>query len=506
METSFVSKVLIIDDKIEEAMPIMQSLSTRGIYTLYWDGRHDTKPLKPLEGVRLVFLDMRYSHVTDSRSIVSHLFTLMKHSISANNGPFILCVWSKHTNEYFADFKMDLEKHTDVPRPYLITSMEKNQFIKQIIEKNDMHDQIAATLQNNAKTEAIEQVLQILQEQGSMTSERFEIEEDTIDILLHRIDEKLKEMNSLAALLLWEDLVNKSAQTLVNEITLLSELSAHWDNNIKTLIQHLAAANAGKSLGETAKDYITNAFSTLNYMLPDELLNRINRLEIKEEDYEFIKEPTIKEMHNQVEFSITKKNKFTIKKSGSDYISFKTVSEIKDDNPEKEIFKKLHDKYMSITGQSNFRLLCERVIQETVCKPGGLFKVTNSDLFTEVSNSIFKSTGSINTAVNSLIKLDISSACDYAQSKLKKVRSLYGMMVGNENFSQISDTDDIYCTPNILVDGKIVKIVLNFHFLQYDAPNNMKSEDKLLHFRELILTEIKHDLSSFISRVGLINL
>ncbi|REE90628.1 hypothetical protein A8990_106133 [Paenibacillus taihuensis] len=506
MEASFFNKVLIIDDRIEEALPIMQSLSKREIYTLYWDGKVHSKPLKPLEGVRLVFLDMRFSYVTDSRSIVSHLFTLMKHSISINNGPYILCVWSKHTNEYFTDFKMELENHTDVPRPFLITNIEKNQFIERIIEKNEIYEEIAATLEDNKNTEIKEHVLQILQNQGLETSERVDFKDDIIDRLLQHLDEKLKGMNSLAALLMWEDLVNKSTQNLVNEISLLSELDAHWDNNIKTLIQHLAAANAGKSLGETAKAYITNAFSTLNYMLPDALWNQLVQLEINEEDYIFIKEPAIKEMFGQDEYSITKKSKFVVKKSGSaDHISFKSVSDIST-HTDNEILIKLHNKYLTMTGHSNFKLLCESAIKEEASKPGGLYKIENGTSFAEMSSSIFKNSESINSEKNTLIKLDISSACDYAQTKLKRVRSLYGMMVEDSNFLYINETDDIYCTPNILIEGRIVKMVFNFHFVQSESQIDLKNEDKLLHFRELILTEIKNKLSSFVSRVGLINL
>jgi hypothetical protein len=499
------NKVLIIDDMLDESLPIMQSLSKRGVFTLYWDGKFQTKPDYPLEGVRLVFLDMRFSSVGDSRTIVTHLFTLLKDSISINNGPYILCVWSKHTNEYLQDFKEELPKQGHVPQPYLVTNIEKNQFIELISERNVVYDEIASALQDDNVIHIKEEVLQILQVQGLEENQRVQIKDDTSDTLIEHIDSKLKEMNSLATLLIWEELVTKSVKKLVNEISSLSEQGSQWDNNIKTLIQHLAKANAGKSLDETAKGYIVNAFSSLNNMLPDELWNQLTQVEIDEDEYKFIKDPTIKEIYGEDEFSISKSSKFVVKKNGRDFVAFKKVAEL-EEFEDKDICINLYNKYLKITGQSNFKLLCERVAPYEVNKPGSVYKVEDDELCSEICNSIFKNMNTINPSEISLIKLDISSACDYAQNKLKRVRILYGMLITSENFSHILETEDIYCTPDIMVEDKIVKMVFNFHYIFNETQSDMNSQVKFLCFRELLLSEIKQKLSSYISRVGLINL
>lgn len=150
-------------------------------------------------------------------------------------------------------------------------------------------------------------------------------------------------------------------------------------------------------------------------------------------------------------------------------------------------------------------MLCERVTLKGTKKPGGIYKVENPTLLQELTNSIFKNKENIN--INSgLVKLDISSSCDYAQNKLKRVRVLLGIMIEDVYFADINDTDDIYCTPELNIDGKTFKIAFNFHYITNESNNNLIESDKLFSFRELLLTEIKHTLSSYISRVGIINL
>ena len=276
MQENIIDKVFIIDDKYEEVLPVIQALAKKGIPTIYWNGNVDTKPEYPLSGIRLVILDMRFSFVTDSHTINTNLFNLLKNAISYENGPYILFIWSKHDNEYLEDFRADLRKESEIPQPYLIVNMEKNKFMKTISEKNEIYEEIASTLNTANNIEIKKEILDILENVGLSDSiERIKTKENAVEELMDTLDEKLKEANALYILLIWESLVRTSASKLVNDIASFSEFDETWDNNIKTLIQHLALANAGKALGETAKEYIINAMSSLNHMLPDELWNQI---------------------------------------------------------------------------------------------------------------------------------------------------------------------------------------------------------------------------------------
>lgn len=47
--------VVIIDDKIEEAFPLMNALAKRGVPYSYYDGKSKNYPEKTLDNVRIIF-------------------------------------------------------------------------------------------------------------------------------------------------------------------------------------------------------------------------------------------------------------------------------------------------------------------------------------------------------------------------------------------------------------------------------------------------------------------
>lgn len=502
-------KVLIIDDNHEEALPIIEALAIKGVPTIFWNGSFEKKPEVKLKGIRLVFLDMRFSAVTDSRSIITHLFTLLNSSISLENGPYILCMWSKHDNEYLEDFKNEILKSHSLPRPYLIINMEKNNFIQWTHDENEVYLEICATLDSENHLGKKEEILEILRLNNiSEKIETISVVEEATDRVIESLEKKLEENNSLSILLMWENMVNSATKDFVNNIATFTDLSGTWDNNIKTLIQHLAKANAGKLLGDTAREYIVNALYSLNQMLPDELWNQLMKVEIDEEKFNFIKNPYITKEKDNIKYSISKpKSKFIIKKDSLDYFSFKYISELEQKiNLDKDVCRELYDEYLKLLGSGNFKLLCERAVQAELKKPGSVYKIKDVDAINELSKAIFKNSSSISIEDITLVKLDISSSCDYAQNKLKRMRVMPGIMVPDKYFSEINNTDDIYCTPELTINNKIVKIAFNFHFIESEERNFTMDGEKVFIFRELILMEIKQKLSSYISRVGIINL
>ena len=78
------SKVVVIDDQINEALPLIKLLSEKGATTLYYSGVPEEMPDSPLVGVRLVFCDLRFSTTTDSKSIISNILAMLRKIISEN--------------------------------------------------------------------------------------------------------------------------------------------------------------------------------------------------------------------------------------------------------------------------------------------------------------------------------------------------------------------------------------------------------------------------------------
>ncbi|WP_346961569.1 hypothetical protein [Clostridium sp.] len=500
-------RVIIIDDNYKEALPVIGAFAKKGVATIYWNGKIDTKPEEPLEGIRFVFLDMRLSFVTDPRSVIAYLFTLLKSVLSMKNGPYILFIWSKHDNEYLEYFKSELLHDKTVPKPYLIINMEKSNFIETKYQKNEVYYEVAATLSNEEQNEIKDEILDVLRCNNiNETIESISIVEDGVNKLINSLDEKMKQINALSILLMWENIVNVSARNLVNDIANLSEVSGDWDNNIKTLIQNLALANGGKSLEPKTKDYIINALTAFNQMLPDELWNQLIKSSIDEDRFKFINNTSIIKTVSDNTYSIFKQNKkYFVKKNNSDYTSFKNLESIKE-SVDKELCTELYNEYLGLMGKSNFKLLCERNGLGEIKKVGSIYEIEDSELLQELCNSILQEEYKIPQKGIKLIKLDVSSACDYAQDKLKRIRLLPGIMIEEEYFLAVGTTDDIYCTPELNINNKLVKLVFNFHYITNESKENLENISVTFSFRDLLLSEIKHKLSAYISRVGIVNL
>lgn len=492
-----INKVLIIDDRIEEALPIMKALYSKGIYSLYWDGQRESMPESPIDRIRLVILDMRITDVTDSHTINRILFQLLSSIISKNNGPYILCTWSKHNSEYFNSFKEELSDNPKVPQPYLITSLEKKDFIS-MVEGNDVVTKyIAATFTGDAA------------EIGEKIRENFYFiprEEVNIQLLLEELETRLNEMNALSSLLLWEQRASNAASELISNIAMLSEIGESWNTNIENIIRRLASANAGKALDNTAtlKDYLTNAFATLNQMLPDELWNQMQDLTVLDTATYNIRDSNITYCDQNHEYSIRKSKKFTVTKNNSDLISFSALQDAQAHEDKVQI-EKVYNLYLKSLGTTNFKLLCQRSSNLGNNKPGKIFYVSDLNIGDEIINQAL---GSLEVEKSQLVPvmLDISSSCDYAQDKLKRVRVLYGIKIPYKHYQKIHNNnkgDAVYFTPELMIDNELVVFMFNFHFISNISKVDVPDET-IVEFREVFLNDIKHYLTAFISRVGIL--
>lgn len=336
-----------------------------------------------------------------------------------------------------------------------------------------------------------------------------EHEEVPIDNLLTELNGKLKEMNALSSLLVWENTVSKAANMLLNSVAMLSDKGDNWNKNVQNIIQRLAIANAGKILGTstTNAEYISNAFASLNQMLPDELWNQMHLIHFDDEEFQHMTSSSITCLINQNEYSISKIGKFVLKKNGRDFISY---SKIIDKNvvihEDKEIIEEMHNKYLRTQGFSNSKLLCQKILLNDNKKPGKLFLVDDKEIKEEIVLHTFDKVD-INDDQIRLVKLDISSSCDYAQNKLKRKRILFGIKVPVDQFNKRTKSlpESLYSTPELLINDELCIIVFSFHHISNDQ-NREFTLQPLLEFRELFLSDIKHYLSTFISRVGIIRL
>lgn len=497
--------VLIIDNEYIEALPIIKIMDKKGVPSIYWNGNVETKPVSPLKGIRFLFLDMRYSAAIDSRTINANLFQLIRSAIDINNGPYVLFIWSKHDSRYLQDFVSELETVRGIPKPFETINMDKSKFIR---DYQKMIEECASAFSSPEVSLANSEIIELMKSLIEQVNHNSEISEDVLSELQNKIDETMKEINSLSFLLKWEEIAYGSVKDMVGSIAGFSETGNDWNNNIQTLIHQLALANAGKSLANCeCKDYITNAMLSMNQMLPDAMMSQLMQTEINDDLYNFVAEPFIIKTVDEDKYTITKpKKRYIVKKNNSDYISFGDISQL-NDGINKDLVKELYDKYQEFSGKSNFKLLCESSTVRRVKKPGKIYKLEDVDLLNQLKTSIFKE-GTPSEIMNNstLIKLDLSSSCDYAQDKLDRIRVLPGILIEEKWFPNIENTEDIYASPALFFENKLNKLVFCFHYITNDPKDCHNESDPIFSLRDLILSDIKHKLSVQISRIGIINL
>ena len=123
--------VVVIDDNMREALPLLKQLSKEGISYSYYDGTPHDYPENPLDSVRIVFTDMQldessYGGNKSSKNVLGSLISGLNALIGKDNGPYIIFVWSKNEAQYLLDFKKMINEENALEcKPLDIISMEK---------------------------------------------------------------------------------------------------------------------------------------------------------------------------------------------------------------------------------------------------------------------------------------------------------------------------------------------------------------------------------------------
>lgn len=114
-------KVVIVDDRLKEALPLIKALSQEGISYSYFSGNPTELPPVPLQGVRLLFLDLRLEGVPetfDEDDIKNTIKPVVEKIVSPDNGPYIIFGWTNNPDQLEAvvnnlDFKPILYLNMD---------------------------------------------------------------------------------------------------------------------------------------------------------------------------------------------------------------------------------------------------------------------------------------------------------------------------------------------------------------------------------------------------------
>lgn len=132
MEGLRTSRVLVVDDKIEEALPFIQAVAKYGIGTLYFSGvREEELPEEGngLTGIRLAALDMNLGgdESVEASQMVSVILPVLERLIDVKNGPYLAIAWTNH-EEVVNEFRKRVKKISCPPIGVItMTKKKKNE-------------------------------------------------------------------------------------------------------------------------------------------------------------------------------------------------------------------------------------------------------------------------------------------------------------------------------------------------------------------------------------------
>ena len=271
-------KVVIVDDCFQEILPLINILNRNTIPVIYYTGKANELPIKPLQGVRLFFLDLRFATNTDSKTIVSNACNILKTILGNSNGPYLLIIWSSTGTEY----KSDLEKEL-IGKPYqpeFVLCLSKADYF-------EMKDSNTYSLLNDIEQilidNEVENITSIMKKITSrIISDGDEVEKifisTSIDKLQQELYDGLKNAGLLSLFILWENTIRNAAHKVVNEIFLQIPGAIPANKKLPAMAYYLASNRLEKQFGDVEqKDKLRAALIELNelytYFYSEDVIN-----------------------------------------------------------------------------------------------------------------------------------------------------------------------------------------------------------------------------------------
>lgn len=119
------ARILVVDDKPEEAVPILTVLGEIGVGCVYVKGdKEEELPRDPVEGIRLVFLDLHLDEEGDQKSVLSKTVGVLKRCVAEKTMPLVVVCWTKHEKDVEAFREMAVTEISGL-KPGFIVGMPK---------------------------------------------------------------------------------------------------------------------------------------------------------------------------------------------------------------------------------------------------------------------------------------------------------------------------------------------------------------------------------------------
>lgn len=258
-------KVVIVDDCFQEILPLINILNRNVIPVTYYTGRASELPLRPLQGIRVFFLDLRFSPNVDSKTIVSNACHILEAILGENNGPYLLIIWSSTGDEY----KEELEKtlKDKLYRPEFILCLSKADYFETKSSNAYLLTDGIKKILTDYDVDNVEYIMEKITER--VIADRDEKEKifipQSMDKLQQELYNGLKKAGLLSFFVLWENTIRDSAHKVINEIFSQIPDTIPVDKKLPAMAYYLAKNRLDKQFEEVDdKDKLYAALMELN--------------------------------------------------------------------------------------------------------------------------------------------------------------------------------------------------------------------------------------------------
>lgn len=277
--------IVIIDDKINQALPLINALSGSGLSTTFYTGKEECLPKTHLEGTRLVIADLQLIDTdNDAYTIATRLVQILQKIIPLKNGPYILLIWSLKESFYADEVKREVSKKENNVVPILIVELEKSKCIEQVT-KDDKLTEFREKVMEQLKMSTLESSdLKLVEESINRNwtpdeESEYRIKPDALKLIEQNIEEGLKKAGVFHLFVIWENLIRKAGYQTVNTVCSTIEYTDLWEMNMQDVLRRLGQARTGKNeLPDTL--FLKESMTTFSGSFADELEYEIRRFKL----------------------------------------------------------------------------------------------------------------------------------------------------------------------------------------------------------------------------------
>ena len=463
-------RVVIVDNDIYEAQPLMKTFSKKNIRFSYFSGDVDQLPDGCSCDIRFLFLDLQLTKgETNPKAVASNLCGVLKRIISTQNCPYILLVWSKQKDIFFETFLSTAEKDASIKKPIQYIDLIKSDYFKK-------------------------------GEDGKW--ELTQDEDKILKLIEGKIIDKLSSKHSFHLFTYWENLVYNSSNEIINSFSSFIESADDPDKKMWSIFHSLAIAHSGRQLKiNDRNDVVQKALITFNSVLLDRLEKNIKLSKYPNDIPNFSKI-----LINEKEYSPEINTRLLIDENENQVV------------PGSLFFSERVD----IKGK-----ILEKILSSSELYPEFIEQFSLNHLITESSakKAIFDDNGNLNREYNGefykfrqcciekyflpqcdLFFCEVSPSCDYSQKKLEMHRIIYGLKVPGKQINYLKDALFVYKTPLFSKNNDYYSLFFDLRFFSGMEQSALVGKKPSIRIRHELLVDLQSKIASHISRPGVTSL